>query len=288
MEDFNFQYVKSLKSTPDLTVDLDKVKTAVKNDFLANAIKKFVEISGTKITLNLINNWKPFDKSFFAEKKDNSQQIPIDMLGSGYEMIFSLLYSFYLSQQSDKQLIVFVDEPELHLHPSLQEAFVKVLLNFSKTAQIILTSHSPLFLKQLLYNENVNVKILSKQNNKVTLIDIEEQILPFISANEINYLAFGLPTEEHHNELYEEIKYLKGEEDKYKVFDQKYFITEKKEKKDSPWLGHPNEVSIHTFIRNQIHHQRSNGKPDQKQLLESIVKLRGFLKEINQQNATSI
>ena len=76
-------------------------------------------------------------------------------------MIFSLIYSYYLSTQSGKQLILLIDEPELHLHPSLQFEFVKFLLEISKDVQIILTSQSPLFVKQLLTNSKVKTLLLS-------------------------------------------------------------------------------------------------------------------------------
>jgi len=75
-------------------------------------------------------------------------------------MIFALLYSFYLAQQSGKQLIVLIDEPELHLHPTLQEKFVKFLLESSKNAQIILASHSPLLVKQLAFNDKVKISVI--------------------------------------------------------------------------------------------------------------------------------
>jgi len=278
MEDFSYQYVKSKETIEDLSGRLDDVKESVENEFLKSAIAKFEEISGSKIKLNFVDNWLPFGKCFFAEKKENNQQVPLDMLGSGYETIFSLLFSFYLSQQSGKQLIILIDEPELHLHPSLQESFVKLLLEFSKTAQIILTTHSPLLVKQLLYNENVKAKVLSKNDHTVEVLPVEESVLPFVSANEINFLAFGLSTEEYHNDLYEELKYQKGDDKTIKQFDIDYFQGEKHEPADSPYRGNQNEVSIHTFIRNQIHHSKDNGEPEADKLTSSIKKMREFLK----------
>lgn len=278
MEDFSFQYIKSVDNVENNSGKLDDIKSSTENQFLQNTIEKFEEISGSKITLNFVENWQPFAKAFFAEKKDNNQQISLGMLGSGYEMIFSLLYSFYLSQQSDKQLIVLIDEPELHLHPSIQESFVKLLLEFSTTAQIILTTHSPLLVKQLFYNENVKANVLLKNNNQVHIVPVEERLLSFISSSEINYLAFGLATEEYHNELYEELKFQKGDDVGIQKFDIDYFQAEKQLSADYPWKGNQNKVSMHTFIRNQIHHSRDNGRPDPVQLQDSIGKMRDYLK----------
>ena len=284
MGDFDFQYIKKRKENEDVCGKLDAIKEITENQFLKDAFDKFEEISGSKITLNLINNWQPFGKSFFAEKKDNNQQIPLDMLGSGYEMVFSLLYSFCLSQQSGKQLILLIDEPELHLHPSLQESFVKLLLEFSKTSQVILTTHSPLLIKQLFYNVNIKTDVLSRTKDAVKIVPVKERVLPYISASEINFLAFDLATEEYHNELYEELKYQKGDDKTIKKFDIDYFQGEKNEPADSPWKDHENEVSIHTFIRNQIHHFKDNGRPDLDMLTTSIAEMRDYQKDLMTKN----
>ncbi len=282
MEDFNYQYIKGKEDgIEDESAKLDAVKASVENELLVSAINKFEEVSGSKISLNFVDNWQPFGKCFFAKKKENNQQIPLDMMGSGYEMIFSLLYSFYLSQQSGKQLIVLIDEPELHLHPSLQGKFVDLLIEFSKTAQIIITTHSPLLVKQLFFNESVQANVLKKNGNDVSVVPVEDRLLPYISSSEVNFLAFGLATEEYHNELYEELYYQNGQGKKIKPYDVDYFQRVHNEPANSPWMGNPNEVSVHTFIRNQIHHARDNGRPGPTSLRSSIEKMREYLKEIN-------
>ena len=275
MEDFSYQYLKKA-TIENLNDDLDSKikKDKVENKFLSEAVKKFQEISGSQIKLDFLDTYEPFKNAFFAARKNNNQQISLNNLGSGYEMIFALLYSFYLAQQSGKQLIVLIDEPELHLHPRLQGKFVEFLLEFSKKAQIILASHSPLLVKQLSFNEKVKISVI--ENNGQRVSEIDKRVLSYISANETNFLAFNLATEEYHNELYEELKSMHGEDKKYKPFDNDFFVTEKGEPKNSPWMGNQNEVSDHTFIRNQIHHQKENGKTEYSVLKASIEKMRGF------------
>ncbi len=282
VEDFDFQYIKDKKEEiPDVNNDFKNTnKFSVENKFLNDAIQKFNAISKSDITLNFIDNWRPHTKCFFAEKKENNPQIPLSMIGAGYEMIFSLLYSFSLSQLSCILLIVLIDEPELHLHPALQEAFVATLLDFSKTAQIVLTTHSPLLVKQLMLNEKIKVDVLSASNKTVKVLPVQKRILPYISSNEINYLAFGLATEEYHNELFEELKHLKADDKNITNFDKDYFQSEKGETAAFPWKGKPNEVTLHTFVRNQIHHQKDNGKAEQANLKASIEKMQEYLKKI--------
>lgn len=105
---------------------------------------------------------------------------------------------------------------------------------------------------------------------------VADRKLSYISANETNYVAFNLATEEYHNELFEELKYNNGDTKAIKDFDNDFFVTDKGEQKNSPWKGNANEVSIHTFIRNQIHHQKENGKTAYADLKASIEKMRSF------------
>ncbi len=287
MEDLNYQYIQKEENPIDCNESLKEVKNLENKGVItgiSEAITKFIEISGNQLKLKLIDNWKPFSNAFFGTDKENLQSIPLNQLGSGYEMIFSLIYSYYLSKKGNKKLIVLIDEPELHLHPKLQSDFVELLLEFSKDSQIILTTHSPLFIKQSMSNSNVQVRILTKTENSVTVANPELALLPYVSANEVNFIAFKLATEEYHNELYERLMQLKATNNKIKDFDVSFFQTEKGEPKDSPWMGHLNEVSIPTFIRNQIHHRADNGKAEYDNLKSSIEKMRQYLIEINELN----
>ena len=276
MEDFNHQYLKNSEQVVNLNKDLDEKikKDKIENTFLEQAIDKFKDISDMQVHLDFLDNHKPFENAYFAYKKDNNQQIRLSNIGSGYEMIFALLYSFYMAKQGGKQLIVLIDEPELHIHPTLQEKLVDFLLEISKDVQVFLATHSPLLIKQLAFNDNARILILKKGGNVSKLADRK---LSYISANETNFIAFNLATEEYHNELFEELKYINGDKKTIKAFDNDFFIGMKGESKNSPWMGTANEVSEHTFIRNQIHHQRDNGKTEYEKLKASIEKMRSFL-----------
>lgn len=279
MDDFDLQYIKR-STINDLDASIKAVVTGIENEFLTKSIEVFEDLSREKLCLSFINNWAPHDKAFFCIKKSNNQQISIDKIGSGYETIFSLLYSFYLAQQSNKQLIILIDEPELHLHPTLQEKFINVLLDLSKTAQIFLTTHSPLFIKQIMENEKVQVTVLKKTAGSVSTARPEHRVLPYLSSNEINFVAFNLPTEEYHNELYEEL-YIRDSQNRriplsLKDYDLHFFQREKSESPSFRYNGQENAVSIHTYLRTQIHHRSSAGKPDIGQIQSSIEKMRSY------------
>lgn len=282
MEDFDYQYIKKNSAVvEDINRKIDFVKENIKNIFLNEAITHFKEITDRKIEHHFIKNHQPFKESFFAETIDNNLQIPLDKLGSGYEMIFSILYSFYLSRQSNKQLLIFIDEPELHLHPVLQSKFVKILLEFSKTAQIILTTHSPLFVKQLLGNKEVLVNII-KNREQIEILPLEKRLLPFLSSSEINYLAFDLPNEEYHNELY---GYIQEETQNETLNDMDTYLFNKGIPKNKEWIKLRNGImepaismTLPTYIRNSIHHPENtfNSPYSSNELNASIQQLTGL------------
>lgn len=279
MEDFSFQYNKKITEIEDLNFNLSQTikKDKVESEMLEEVIKKFQEISQFKVQLDFLDNCKPFDNAKFVIKQDNNQQICLSNLGSGYEMMFSLLYSYYMSKQQGKNTIILIDEPELHLHPKIQQKFVNFLLEISKETQIIITTHSPLLVKQLSYNDNVKYFILNSDRTYASKIDIK---LPYISANEINYLAFGVVTEEYHNELYETLynDYLvNGGASGIKTFDNSFFIQQKGETANYPWKENANQISLNTYVRNQIHHQADMGKVKENDLETSIKQMRQYI-----------
>lgn len=276
MNDFSFQYTKNSDNIEDLNFDLiEKIKRGkIENKFLESAITEFEKISNYKVQLDFLDNYNPFKNANFIIKKDNNQQISLSSLGSGYEMLFSLIYSYYMSIQNEKNLIILIDEPELHLHPSIQKKFVDFLLDISKTTQIIITTHSSLLIKQLSYNNLIKTLIINK-DKPFSLIG--DRKLSYVSSNETNFLAFNLATEEYHNELYEELKNQYGSNLGIKDFDNNFFITTKGEQKQYPWMKHPNEVSLHTYVRNQIHHRADNGQATYPDLENSIKTMRTYL-----------
>ncbi|MFH1321205.1 MAG: AAA family ATPase [Bacteroidota bacterium] len=275
MEDLNYQYIQKENHPIDCNEQIKEVKD-VRSDGIKEAIEKFSEISGNTVELNLIDNWKPFLNAYFGAKKENLQSIPLNQLGSGYEMIFSLIYSYFLSKKGNKKLIILIDEPELHLHPKLQFDFISLLLEFSKDSQVILSTHSPLFVKQAMVNKKVHVKILNKTENSVSVANPTTAVLPYVSANEVNYIAFKLATEEYHNELYGFIESV-GLLDGYKEGKATMLYI-----KLNPDRSTREEQKILSeYIRHQIHHpeNRRNTRFTFEQLANSINLMRTFIQD---------
>ena len=276
MEDFDYQYVHASKTVANLNEHLDaEVKAGcVSNDFLAQAVASFRDMSGNTVHLDFVSNYEPFENAFFAVQGVDARQIPLSRLGSGYEMVFCILYSYYLAKQSGRDLILILDEPELHLHPSLQQRLMEFLIEASAESQVFVATHSPLLVKQSMGCPAAKHVMLDKTGS---CISMENRVLEYVSSAEINYLAFGLATAEYHNELYGALLEMSGISG-IKEFDSRILASDGTPR-DCPWKGHPNEVTIHTFVRNQIHHPLENGIAEAEDLAESIKGLRVLMEK---------
>ncbi len=288
MKDLNRQVLYQGKATKDIDVEFDKLKKDLNSHILKHTIQKFQDAVGISVNLKTLDPFHPFDRAFFAHVTPKGIHLSLNQMGSGYEMIFSLLYLLSSIEEKQREEIVLIDEPELHLHPELQEKFVQVLLELSKVAQIIITTHSPLLLKQMFLHCKINTKALRKEEGKIQSSSIKERVLSYISANEINYLAFDLITTEYFNELYGELM------ERLNLFDQKKFdkhldmyyqISLNKE-----WLNCKYNTkyfcTLFTYIRNYIHHPENtlNKIYSQEELNISIEEIRKILKQFNQQD----
>jgi len=120
---------------------------------------------------------------------------------------------------------------------------------------------------------------------------MDNRTLPYASANEINYLAFELPTVEFHNELYGFIQAKAIDEDennaKEPTFDNWLLTNGLKKKKD--WIREikgttkPAEKrTVQTYIRNSIHHpeNKHNEKYSDEELKNSIEEMIQLLREL--------
>ena len=103
--------------------------------------------------------------------------VETDVLYKGHGLqrciVFTLLQTLILNERnelvpeggvatpSERPIILLIEEPELYLHPQLSKLFFDVLREFSKTDQVIYSTHSPLFVDAY---ESHQVAIVSKQS----------------------------------------------------------------------------------------------------------------------------
>lgn len=81
---------------------------------------------------------KDDDKNIYIKEEDENEY-PIYMLGDGLQTLITITY--YLFMNNDTPLKVFIDEPEVHLHPGLQRLLISKLQEY-KNCQYFISTHS--------------------------------------------------------------------------------------------------------------------------------------------------
>lgn len=277
LDDFNFQYQnKNSPKYPNLNRKLLKRMGNIGNPGVTEAFNKFKELTGKLPQFYLIDNYLPFKNSEIGYVEKNNHELSIEKMGSGYPMVLAIMMQYYITKQSEKDLIIFIDEPELHLHPRLQKQLVNLILDYSKTTQIVLSTHSPEFLKDLRLNKFFKINVLKKITNNIKINPIEKYVLPSPSIAETNYVAFNVDSMEYYNELYGHLMEITNS-DNIPSLDRKI----RKGQTLVNWErgdGQSQELTIHSCIRNKFHHPENTLNDDKFSLFKELHNSTKFLR----------
>lgn len=226
------------------------------------------------IKIELLNLLHPFTNSFFALRNENSlSQVSVSSLGSGVEIILTLLILKNIAGASKGSIIYLIDEPELHLHPKAQTKLLELLLEESKDKQIVISTHSPYLFRGAIY-ENAQLLLFTRDNNdRIVVSNARDKgwgLFPWSpSWGEVNFFAYDMPTIEFHDELYGYLHELyigkavdqadADERGKQNYFEKNYLQTKlTATKKWTPEFGgvpkNEENVTLPTFIRHKAHH----------------------------------
>ena len=264
-----------------------------KNEIFKELKKKTDSFGLDQIDLSIIDPHAPFDSSFLSSSK-TSLNLPVKNLGSGVEMIISLLFLETLASLSKEKLLILIDEPELHLHPRLQDILADYLWQLSAGEnghQVFVTTHSPIFYKNSIGRSGVKTFITTKDNNSNVTIEemsLSSGLFPWSpSWGEINYSAYNYLTIEFHDELY---GYIQEKTKFYKEKEVDDYIESKGLAKEKSWTREINGMSGNTydctlpvFIRNKIHHPENTimqpSEFTKKELAKSIEQMVRIIKK---------
>ena len=98
-----------------------------------------------------------------------------------------------------------IDEPELYMHPLAQDNLLNALDKLSEgDNQIFLNTHSPYILRHF-NSDRDSVVILSNVTGETRVRQMECLVFKPTSIGEITYKAFGVPTVDLHQRLYNSI-----------------------------------------------------------------------------------
>jgi predicted ATP-dependent endonuclease of OLD family len=239
--------------------------------------------------------------SFFKNTRidvDDGFETPMEEKGSGMQRSIALallqVYAEELvkhpeNESVSKPFFLFIDEPEICLHPRAQRKLFDAILNLSKTKQIFLTTHSPYFFEGRSSMNNIGLFIFKRNDNKSDIEKINRAwgLFPWSpSWGEINYHAYNLPMLEFHNELYGHIqeknkKFLMNEIETY-FQDQGLLKVKKWARERNGIVESEQDVTLQTFIRNKVHHPENSTMQSvdytQQELNQSIEEMINLLR----------
>lgn len=220
----------------------------------------------------------------------NGKDIKIDSLSTGEKQIVFRGAHLLKNSKNIDGGVVLVDEPELSMHPKWQEKILKYYRDLftqsgMQCTQMIFATHSEYVLRSALADsQNVLVIALKDVGGNIQATKVDApSVLPTITAAEINYVAFGVPTYDYHIALYGYLQTKVAtnlgkascniqECDDYIKQQTPLYNVAKHEKQFSRMVNGRSvtEYTLPTYIRNAIDHPDSGRSFSQTELETSI------------------
>ena len=139
--------------------------------FKENYPKDYAEFCGT--LQQYFDDVEISEQLFLSHVKADRKQRSIHRMGDGFRRLFIMLFYIFHPDYD----IILIDEPELHLHPSVIKKFLKILKDKSFKNQIFLTTHHSVFVQPEDIDHIWRVSRDDKRNTKVhTLADAKEAL----------------------------------------------------------------------------------------------------------------
>lgn len=115
--------------------------------------------------------------------------------GDGVQSLAALALMRHASERlaSGKNLVVAIEEPESHLHPSAMHELRRVLNDLSHTHQLVLTTHNPLFVDRTQLKNNIVV--LNKKARPAKSIDELRELLGVRASDNLRHADLILVVE---------------------------------------------------------------------------------------------
>jgi predicted ATPase len=106
--------------------------------------------------------------------RTKSGRFPLESMSGGLNALFGIAWQIHMNGMNANQCTVLIDEPENHLHPTMQREFLPRLLDAFPMHKFIVATHSPFIVSStpdaavyaLSYNENRRIvsKLLSESD----------------------------------------------------------------------------------------------------------------------------
>ena len=263
--------------------------------------KDFVSLFNDEVILNayLNNELSGIKCGGEALKLIDGSKSNIDLtkLSSGQQEILlkmSVLQNIVVATD-----FILFDEPETSLHPRWQKYIIRFFKEMvsnqdGEIPQMFIATHSEKILESLLNMNDVLIVRFSKENGdiKTDIVNQDLIVLPKFTFAELDYVIFGIPTYDYHNELYAYYTEITGIDSPLKLdkhirdgelYGPEYFKpwTFKKMVRKPDGTMKEEEyryVTIPSYIRNYFHHPKEGTEPTEEELIKSIQFLQKLIK----------
>lgn len=122
---------------------------------------------GQKITLiPRLPSESEDDREILHIKVGTEKERPIHLIGDGLQQIIMLTSPFMLNPNA--HVLLFVEEPELYLHPGFQRALIDAWTSYEGSLQVFVSTHSQEFLDITLDSNDISVFRCSKSLDRGT------------------------------------------------------------------------------------------------------------------------
>ena len=231
---------------------------------------------------------------------DGAGETPISGKGTGMQRAVALgLIQLYarsatlLDDENVTPLILMLDEPETWLHPSAQLRLGEALNKIGERDQVFIVTHSPYLIRKF-NSGNHLLTILSEKGDR-RQVDTSTKFGLFgvgePTWGEINYRAFGVCSNDFHNELFGHVqRHLELKKSNNKaagVAEINNFLKAHSIPEDRAWIITPSlesfDVTLPIFVRNSVHHPENKENPSvtEDELQRSIEHLVRVVESVN-------
>lgn len=133
-------------------------------------------------------------KIFLIKDKETNGELTASNLSSGESELISLgieFLSFVSEAKVGMENLLFVDEPDVHLHPDLQDRLARFIAEITKDkpVKIVLATHSTALLAGLSSNADVTVAFMKRGDRNLSfkiVSEIDKKILPMFGAHPLS------------------------------------------------------------------------------------------------------
>ena len=151
----------------------------MKSDWIRLSNLDYVLISA-KTNIKLDDQVKKNTDLWYVETSTN-EHLPSSLTGLGYKNLLKIIFelvNYFQSLEKDSMgrlYLLFIEEPESHMHPQLQQRFIDFLGEYlkklsTKEAQVILTTHSSHIVNQIDFNK---VRYAKRKAHEVNYKDLD-------------------------------------------------------------------------------------------------------------------